>query len=1048
MSSKAKFLAQTPGKIAIEILLIIAVLCFILLTVLVWRIHAKPLDINFAKPYIISALSSDTTGRHATMDKVVLHWPKIRGPLLIGLENVQVLDKNNKVSVSIDEAAVGLVKSRLLIGQIAPSVLILKEPTLRVIRGADGSFDFGFGDQEAETAQGDQTAIVDMIITYITEPGHQSLADSPLAALDGFKIERAELVVEDRVMNASWFVPRFDAALNNAGQGMSASFYLDLPDAQEGEAFVKGQMIFDARSKETSGKLSIKNFDVRALAEKLPDLSVLAQQDVIFDADIDVTFDRDFQPLRADLNISSLAGAFQYEGAYTEPVPFKDMAVTASYDAASKKLDISEVRITAKDVPIRAQGSFVYEGESLAGPITINIDEVKQSLIEPLWPEFLVGDNSEKWIVKNLSNGTLRNSSADMVISFDKGEQGWSADAHDIVAKFEFENMDVDYRAPMPPVTQAKGRGTFDNTQEKITISVQQGRVGALEVKSAELEFVEIIAKGKGVADINVQLTGPVKSAIDYVSHEPVALKHDFDLSRTEGQAELSVNLVFPAVDDIKTEDVKVRVVGKAHALKLPGVVGALDLTGGPYNISVKDNIFRASGKGKLGDQPVDARYEAFLESEGKPHKAKAYVTTIATPAMREKMGIDLSEFLEGSAPIKVEYTEYRDGKSEADVGVDLKTARFFIKPFDYEKPIGVAGEAHLKAHMKNGELQKITALKGSAPRFTLQNGALSFRGRGESLELSGGRAGHFIVDQSTGKIEFEISPAGQVKLILEGAVLDLQPFLGGDEQADEELYDAPPMVISVAVDKMITHEGEALQKGKIYADIDSKGRFNQMEMDGTAGKGAIYLRYKPDDSGKRVFRFEADDAGATLKAFGVYDKIIGGKMSIYAEPINDVYDRNLLGSAQITNFKVTKAPGLARLLGAMSLPGAMATLNGEGLSFTKLEAKFDWMYRRGGSLLVLKEGRTSGNSLGLTFDGTFDNDTGMVDVTGTLVPLSGINNVIGSIPLIGDILTGGSGGIFAATYKVKGAGDNPKISVNPLSVLAPGILRKILFEQ
>ena len=47
---------------------------------------------------------------------------------------------------------------------------------------------------------------------------------------------------------------------------------------------------------------------------------------------------------------------------------------------------------------------------------------------------------------------------------------------------------------------------------------------------------------------------------------------------------------------------------------------------------------------------------------------------------------------------------------------------------------------------------------------------------------------------------------------------------------------------------------------------------------------------------------------------------------------------------------------------------------------------------------------------------------------------------------IIGDILTGGDA-LFAATYSMKGPSSNPKITMNPLSVLAPGFLRKILFE-
>jgi hypothetical protein len=52
---------------------------------------------------------------------------------------------------------------------------------------------------------------------------------------------------------------------------------------------------------------------------------------------------------------------------------------------------------------------------------------------------------------------------------------------------------------------------------------------------------------------------------------------------------------------------------------------------------------------------------------------------------------------------------------------------------------------------------------------------------------------------------------------------------------------------------------------------------------------------------------------------------------------------------------------------------------------------------------------------------------------------------VLGAIPLLGDVLTSREGeGILGTTYSVSGDADEPEISVNPLSMLTPGILRRI----
>jgi len=56
------------------------------------------------------------------------------------------------------------------------------------------------------------------------------------------------------------------------------------------------------------------------------------------------------------------------------------------------------------------------------------------------------------------------------------------------------------------------------------------------------------------------------------------------------------------------------------------------------------------------------------------------------------------------------------------------------------------------------------------------------------------------------------------------------------------------------------------------------------------------------------------------------------------------------------------------------------------------------------------------------------------------------LNSVLGNIPFIGTLMTGteDGSGVFAATYKMKGPLEDPEVKVNPLSALAPGILRNI----
>jgi hypothetical protein len=218
--------------------------------------------------------------------------------------------------------------------------------------------------------------------------------------------------------------------------------------------------------------------------------------------------------------------------------------------------------------------------------------------------------------------------------------------------------------------------------------------------------------------------------------------------------------------------------------------------------------------------------------------------------------------------------------------------------------------------------------------------------------------------------------------------------------------------------------------------------------MDASVGRGSMFLRFKPEEAtGKRTFRLESSDAGETLKVFGLNDKVNGGTLTVYGQPHQGDKEGDLYGKARMDDFVVRKAPALAKLLNAMSLSGVQSLLNNEGLRFQRLESDFEWLFRDQGDLLVVKDGKTSGTSLGLTFEGVINQGTNITDISGTIIPLSGVNKALGDIPVLGQLLTGGKA-LIAATYKISGPSGDPNVSVNPLSVLAPGFLRGLLFEE
>jgi uncharacterized protein YhdP len=141
----------------------------------------------------------------------------------------------------------------------------------------------------------------------------------------------------------------------------------------------------------------------------------------------------------------------------------------------------------------------------------------------------------------------------------------------------------------------------------------------------------------------------------------------------------------------------------------------------------------------------------------------------------------------------------------------------------------------------------------------------------------------------------------------------------------------------------------------------------------------------------------------------------------------------------EVSEFKLVNAPTLARILTIASFTGINNLLQGEGISFQRLDG--DATYEAG--TLSTELLHAYGPALGVTTKGTVDLDAEQLDLTGVVVPAASTNRVLGNIPVLGRLLTGGEGeGLFAVTYDVDGSFDQPDVSVNPLSALAPGFLR------
>ena len=112
---------------------------------------------------------------------------------------------------------------------------------------------------------------------------------------------------------------------------------------------------------------------------------------------------------------------------------------------------------------------------------------------------------------------------------------------------------------------------------------------------------------------------------------------------------------------------------------------------------------------------------------------------------------------------------------------------------------------------------------------------------------------------------------------------------------------------------------------------------------------------------------------------------------------------------------------------------GLLDELNGSGIRFDTVDA----IFRLGGGRLIVDQASAIGSSLGISLDGTYDLARKQLDMQGVVSPIYILNG-------IGSILTRPGEGLFGFSYRLTGPAASPAVSVNPLSILTPGMFRDI----
>jgi len=752
----------------------------------------------------------------------------------------------------------------------------------------------------------------------------------------------------------------------------------------------------------------------------------------------------------ADGEVTGLAGQFEIAGirasvpeVFAEPLRFDGGQIVARLTFEPMRIEVAEAHLRAGDLAVNVSGNaWVAEDgwktDLRAAGRNLTIDQLVQH-----WP-LVAAKNARKWVDKNIHTGSIDEFVAHM--RFGAGEPLVNLD-------FVFSGLVSSYLKDMSPIFDARGRGSL--SRREFNLFMESGKVMPVEGSPVRLDGSAMRIPNLQVthapAEVTIRAAGATSSILTLINEQPLGLmaKLGLDPETIRGEAEVIANVEFPLITTLKLDQVEVEANARLAALRMPfrlpgGQV--LDVAGSAVALKATKRELSISGGVRIDGAPLVLDWNEYF-GRGSHHRTIA-LRGAATPAMLERFGLGNVYFVDGQAPMKLRLTQTGSPEFAFDLDADLGPARLEITDFGWVKTPG--REGHLEASGEFGDGIRVS-------RFRLDTGDLKAAGaidfapggelqaaRVERLQFRG-LADVAIVATRIGAGAATGAGQRELSLKVSGSRLDLALFedTPGDGSGDGSGSGSggmTPLTVDFNLNELVVTPREIARPATGTYRRDAAGNSVAGLAGRLAGQVPFTAEYERTIGEPAKVVVNSDDAGALLKVAGLFGGAQGGRLKLNAR-ISPEGKGGIVGIARIKDVRISGASTFKSILDEGGVKEAASAAEGSGLAFDKVRVPFE--YRDG--VLRLGGSTAKGTLLAVKVEGTVDENSDEIDLVGVISPAYVLTGALDSIPLIGDILSGGKGeGILAMTFTVTGSLDEPDFSVNPLSLLAPGILRKI----
>ncbi len=711
------------------------------------------------------------------------------------------------------------------------------------------------------------------------------------------------------------------------------------------------------------------------------------------------------------------------------PVAFDGGALAARIAPGARAVEIDALSLTRGTLRLEAGGRVAAPaGEGGAAGATAEVAATLTGAtpddIVALWPEG-VARGARAWLSRNLEAGLVDRAEL-------RARLGPGGPELDLT--FGFRDAVGHYLRPLPPIEGGAGVGVL--TEDAFTLTLAAGRVappggGTVDLGGSTFAVPDL---GDPLSTALVRVTGegPVPAILEVLDMPPLGFVRRVGLAprAVAGRARATAELRLPLIADLRLDQVAVSAEAALADVDLvaPGVdapmtAQALALTADLDRLTLAGDVTLAGAPLRLD------LTETFAPAAGTARTALRLAGPV-TAAQAAALGVDPGPRVGGRAGVEAAIDLRDGGVLDFEATLDLAGTTLEGAPLPWRKAAAQPGTARVSGR-RDGAGLALRAIEADI-------GGLSLRGSADLARDGALRALRLTRLRLDGAADLALdlrAADGGWRVDAEGDVLDLDALApaGGAGEAGAGM----PVTARARIAELRLTDRLALRDADLTASRDRSGDV-LARVDGRIGPGSAmaFVGYSSEGGDRRV-RFAAEDAGAALRALGVFRRGIGGALEAEAEA---AAGEDWRGELRIAELSIADDdPGLAALLDEADLDAALADLRRGALRFDSVRAPF---VLRGGRA-IFEEAVATGPSIGLSVSGAVDTADGALDLEGVFSPAFGVNRLLGDLPVIGRLFSGGEGqGLIGFTFAMRGPADDPEVRVNPLSGLLPGALR------